>query len=90
MSEYDMGRIRTYVDEHGVGQRDELSEADLLCPYLDVENGECSIYDARPDVCRAYRCDLHAAGDTAAIRALMLHPPYAERDMRELNPMRND
>lgn len=90
LSKFDVDRLLDYVQEHGVEQRPELSEADMLCPYLHVEDGECRIYPARPDICRGYRCDLHAKGDMAAIYALMLHHPYAERDMRELNPMRKD
>ena len=31
------------------------------CPFLDSER-RCMVYEARPEVCRAYRCDLHRSG----------------------------
>lgn len=85
MSSFDIKRIHDHVTEHGIEQRPEASEADLMCPYLDIESKECRIYSARPDVCRGYRCDLHAMGDMDAISAFMLHGPYIEMDLRELD-----
>lgn len=68
MSLLDRARLRAYV-----------RRLDLTCPYL-TDGRECSVYEARPEVCRAYRCDLHARGEldgfTGADRAVPV-------DMRE-------
>lgn len=29
----------------------------LMCPFVDVKNHRCSIYEDRPKICRLYRCD---------------------------------
>lgn len=38
-----------------------MGEIDLVCPLLS-ESRECLAYEARPAICRTYRCDLHANG----------------------------
>lgn len=47
---------------------------DLLCPFLDTsgETCACTIYDARPDICRCYRCSLTGDEGVTAIRDEML------------------
>lgn len=77
MSRVDVARLVTYVRAHGVVPRPERDGAvDLTCPLLG-EGRECMAYEARPDICRAYRCDLHAAGAVA--------PPPLWRSMRVLD-----
>lgn len=39
-----------------------VSPFDLLCPYL-TDGRECAVYAARPEICRAYRCDRHKRGE---------------------------
>ena len=64
MSEFDMQRLSNYVFDHDVKPHMEVDGAiDLTCPYLD-ENKECAVYTARPEVCRAYRCDKHVRGES--------------------------
>lgn len=80
MSLLDRARLRAYVRRHGVAAHAPRARLDLTCPYL-TDGRECSVYEARPEVCRAYRCDLHARGEldgfTGADRAVPV-------DMREL------
>lgn len=79
MSLLDRARLRAYVRRHGVAARAPRARLDLTCPYL-TDGRECSVYEARPEVCRAYRCDLHVRGEldgfTGADRAVPV-------DMRE-------
>ena len=35
---------------------------DLMCPFKNDEEQRCEVYDIRPEVCRAYRCDQAANG----------------------------
>lgn len=63
----DVARLKSYIERHGVDVAPEvLGEGtslaiNLNCPFLG-ENSECMVYEARPEVCRAYRCDLHRSG----------------------------
>lgn len=88
LSAYDVGRIEEHVSERGIEQRPERGGIDLLCPYL-TEDRKCAIYDARPDICRCYRCDEHARGDFRAASAILMHPPYGMRDMRGIGGWRS-
>lgn len=82
LSGLDRGRLAGYVARNGVEMHAERGEIDLLCPYLG-DDRECSVYPARPDICRAYRCDQHAARDFGGM-AIMVSGPYELCDMREL------
>ena len=87
MSRMDERRLVAYVARHGVVPRPEPEGAlDLTCPLLS-ERHECMAYDARPDICRVYRCDEHARG-------LLRPPAFAEHmrlvDVRELLGVRRD
>ncbi len=81
LSDHDIERIREFSTAHNIQQSQERAEIDLLCPYL-TEEKMCAIYDARPDICRIYRCDLHKAGVFHA-GVVMPHHPYLVRDLRE-------
>lgn len=35
---------------------------DLICPFRNDKEQRCEVYDIRPEVCRAYRCDQAANG----------------------------
>lgn len=83
LSARDIQRVSSYVAAHSIEQIPERGDVDLLCPYLS-DRGECMIYDARPDICRAYRCDFHAHGDLALIALIMSNGPYQDMDMREV------
>lgn len=82
LSKRDLGRLARYVADNGIEMHHERGEVDLMCPYLG-DDRECSVYDARPDICRAYRCDQHAVGDFKGM-AIMVSGPYELCDMREL------
>ena len=74
MSRMDERRLVAYVERHGVVPRPEPEGAlDLTCPLLSEER-ECMAYDARPDICRVYRCDQHLRGE--------LRPPAFSDHMR--------
>lgn len=57
LSDEDIRRVSAYAQEHGVEPR----WTGVDCPWL-ADNWTCSVYQARPDVCRAYHCDARKAG----------------------------
>lgn len=62
MSRMDERRLVSYVRRRGIEPRPEApGGVDLTCPLLS-EGRECMAYDARPDICRVYRCDEHKRG----------------------------
>ena len=61
MSVFDFRRLEPYVRGRGVKPHEPRGEVDLTCPWL-TDGHECAVYDARPESCRAYRCDMHKAG----------------------------
>lgn len=73
-------RIRWYLAAHPVEVAAPRGEIDLVCPLLS-ESCECMAYEARPAICREYRCDLHAKGMLK--RSPALDGAYVV-DMREL------
>lgn len=83
LSEPDKARLLAYVLQHGIEQTPERAEVDLRCPYLTDER-TCAVYDARPAICRAYRCDQHANGDFSGVKAHMASSRYTVEDMREV------
>lgn len=86
LSEHDIKRLRDYVRKHNIKQMPEYGAGgaiDMTCPYLS-EDSECLVFHARPDICRAYRCDKQVSGDFSPLRRFMRHHPYKESDMREV------
>lgn len=83
LAAFDVERIETYIEGYGVEQQPERGDIDLTCPYLTDER-MCAIYEARPDICRCYRCDEHARGDFRLQPFFMRHGPYYPCDMREV------
>lgn len=83
MSSYDIERIKDYVSMNKIEQVPERAEIDLTCPYL-TDGKLCAVYDARPDICRVYRCDIHAKGIHTPHLLLMNHHPYSIQDLREV------
>lgn len=76
----DRVRLKTFVRAHGIDPVPERADIDLLCPFLSEER-ECLVYEARPEICRAYRCDRHAAGDFSGLAGLV---GASIADMREV------
>lgn len=62
VSPFDRVRLEAYVRRNGIEPAEPRAEYDLLCPYL-TDGRECAVYAARPEICRAYRCDRHKRGE---------------------------
>ena len=82
LSSHDIERIKVYTLEDSIEQREPQADIDMICPYLTDER-LCAIYDARPDICRSYRCDLHAKGVLLGL-CILPHHPYTLADLREV------
>lgn len=52
LSEEDITRASEYAKDHGI----EPNRTGVDCPWL-AKNRTCSIYEARPAICRAFHCD---------------------------------
>ena len=61
VTDADLERLRAFLGRSAVVPRAYESPLDLSCPFL-TDSRECAVYEARPEVCRVYRCDLHLAG----------------------------
>lgn len=84
LSKKDIERIKAYTEENDIKQRPEGADIDLTCPYL-TEDKVCAIYEARPDICRAYRCDFQCEGYFVPMKLIMREEEYDMADMREVS-----
>lgn len=62
VSKFDTKRLSDYVRKHHIKPHKPTAALDLTCPYL-TDAKECAVYPARPEVCRAYRCDKQVRGE---------------------------
>ena len=63
----DIRRIRDYLKHHPVQECKHFVPTaapitDNTCPFRDNEKKICTIYPARPEICRDYLCSLPASG----------------------------
>lgn len=68
MTRREIDAIKRYIKSHGIKPQKHFIPArnpvvDMVCPFRDNANRRCVIYDVRPEICRAYRCDKAAHGD---------------------------
>ena len=78
--------IRRYIQKHGIKEQtchyptaDPI--LDLTCPFRHHTEKKCLIYEVRPAICRAFRCD-NPMEKIKADRALFNHK-YGLINMRE-------
>lgn len=59
LSAKEIKRIDKYLKEHKIEAtpRCLLTSYDNSCPFRDNKNKKCKIYEARPNICRVYKCD---------------------------------
>lgn len=63
LSKVDIAEIKKYVKKHRIKPVRHLpslitgNSFDMVCPFRDEERKCCIIYDARPTVCRVFKCD---------------------------------
>lgn len=71
LTKKEIKRLKRYVRRNGVKPTPEfLRYGDkyifsCLCPFLGSDR-RCMVYDVRPAICRAYRCDRHKTGTMEA------------------------
>lgn len=82
LSAFDIARLKAYVERNRIETSpDAWIDGDgltvnMMCPFLDEER-MCKVYEARPEICRVYRCDLHKAG--------IVESPYCIGAMRDVD-----
>lgn len=69
MSRREIEAIRRYMKRHNIREQKHFVPArnpvtyDAICPFCSIENHCCVIYEVRPEICRAYRCDKAKNGE---------------------------
>lgn len=56
LDDEEIQRIDDYIKKHKVYQLNK-GENNLICPFRDNFLKRCTIYEARPFICRAFKCD---------------------------------
>lgn len=86
----DIVQLRKYIKKYNISPSDHAhgcnsTYVDLLCPFLnndDPTNCICTVYDARPAICKLFSCsctDFQSMKDAAAY--IVNHPDTAEQVM---------
>lgn len=63
MTKQDVAKVRKYIRKHNIKPINHVPGmmveryVDAICPFRDNVNECCTIYEARPSVCRMYKCD---------------------------------
>lgn len=62
ISREEVRRIHRYVRQHNIKERHNNVmmmglTADITCPFRDNVKRKCTIYEVRPEICRAFKCD---------------------------------
>lgn len=59
LSKEEIRTIEKYLKTHEIEAtpRNVLVSYDNTCPFRDRKNKICKIYEVRPQICRAYKCD---------------------------------
>lgn len=58
LSEEEVHTIKAYIRKHGIKeQRHSLTRFDFTCPFRNEEKRTCEIYEVRPAICRAFKCN---------------------------------
>lgn len=61
MTRKEVDAIKRYVKRHGIKPQKHFAPTrnpmyDMVCPFRDNANRRCTIYDARPYICRVWSC----------------------------------
>lgn len=67
LSKNDIARITKYIKYHGIKECKHFVPTtnkifDMTCPFRDNEKKICTIYPARPAICKNFKCDKAAKG----------------------------
>lgn len=76
-----LARAIAIADKHRKKTRglsaDARDKLEVVCPALDDESGECSVYESRPEVCRSHHtCNWMACRDRLTDRSIPIHRYY--------------
>lgn len=56
LDDKEIKRIDEYLEDHTVGQLNKNPQS-AVCPFRDNLLKKCAIYEARPYICRLFKCD---------------------------------
>ena len=50
--------IKEYIKEHNIKMENPVrgNNVYVRCPFYNIDEKKCNIYEVRPEVCKAYRC----------------------------------
>ena len=69
LSSKDVKRITRYIEKYNITEQKHflpiVAEVfDMTCPFRSEKERKCLIYDARPTICKEFRCDKPKQGIT--------------------------
>lgn len=73
MMGHEIKAIRSYIAKNDIREQRHLIPTanpykDFICPFRDNSKRRCTIYPARPAICRDFRCDKVSKGANADTR----------------------
>ena len=84
LSAEDIKRIHKYLKTHEAKDHRNVvlqAEFDFTCPFRDNVKRVCSIYEARPEICRTFKCD--QSPETIAKNKTLFEKRYKVVSMRQ-------
>lgn len=88
MTNREIEHIRRYIKRHNIKpitHTPPLAKPviDGVCPFRSDTNRRCNIYEARPLICKDYRCDKFARGDMPCAALFQQREKMRIVDVRE-------
>lgn len=79
-------RIKRYIKEHKIKVQVRAYPTatvliDMMCPFRDEITKKCTIYEARPQICRVYKCN--KTRNEVAIEMMQYYGKLHRVNMRE-------
>lgn len=80
--------IKRYIKKHNIKPCDHVTgtpfaskpNVDITCPFRDNVNRICTIYELRPAICKAFKCDKSSKNELDKYDA-----EFAKKDMNVVN-----
>lgn len=88
MTKQDIARVRRYINKHHIEPINHVpaivayKHMDGICPFRDMTNERCVIYEARPTVCRLYQCNYSIVDIAKAVKGKFSSSKAKSYDVR--------
>lgn len=85
VSSKDIKRVKEYLKDHKVERHNKPNcfiVYNFVCPFRNNKENKCDIYEARPEICRVFKCDIPP--EKAALNRDMIETKHKARSMTYL------